>query len=287
MSKFSKFFVRFFALVSVCLIATITLFATGIIDPPVILDIYDDKEYVEQTEDKDTQNSTNQNLSSSGNITISSNTSTDVNSIPSVLTIKLKGDYLTAFNKATKNLPANDKNSRVLIKVGLQILQSKTISYENALHFYALGSKAAGYQRNAKTYNLRNVIDRINSGSYIYTDCFGFVRLTHSIACYTLNNKNPEEVSGLSGLYGYKGAYSQGKEFNSLQKLKSGAVIYDCLTGSGSGERHVAMFLYSNGTEVVFMDQSGLHTGTFRNGNHIYSPISSTPYKFNKFKNYN
>ena len=76
-----------------------------------------------------------------------------------------------------------------------------------------------------------------------------------------------------------------------MQGFKPGAVIYDCLTGLdagySSGDRHVAMYLFRNGTEVVYMDQSGLHTGTYKNGNHIYSTSSKTPYKFNKFKNFN
>ena len=71
-----------------------------------------------------------------------------------------------------------------------------------------------------------------------------------------------------------------------MKKLKSGAVIYDCITGSGSGNRHVAMYLYTNGTEVIYMDQDGISTGKFQNGSYIYSAKSSNPYKFNKFKNY-
>lgn len=286
MSKFRKIL----ACLCVCLIATITLFATGILETPVFLDIYQDKQY-EETTKKPTETGTNLGSSNDGSVVISSSTSVDVNSIPSALKIKLTGDYLTAYNKATKSLPKDDKNSRVLVKVGLQILQANVISYENALHFYSLDYKASGSQRNKKTYSLLDCINRINEGKYIYTDCFGFVRLAHSIACYSLNNKNPENVSGLNGLYGYKGAYSQGKTYNSMSGFKAGAVIYDCLTGIEAGysttDRHVAMYLFRNGTEVVYMDQSGLHTGTYKNGNHIYSTSSKTPYKFNKFKNFN
>ena len=291
MSRFTKIFSRILACFCVCLIGTITLFATGILEAPIFLDIYSDKQYEETTTKKPAETGTQLGASNDGSITISSSTSVDVNSIPSALNIKLTGNYLTAYNKATASLPKDDKNSRVLIKVGLQILQAKVISYENALHFYSLTYKASGSQRNQKTYSLMDCINRINKGYYIYTDCFGFVRLTHSITCYTLNNKHPENVSGLSGLYSYKGGYSEGKTYNSMSDFKPGAVIYDTMTGIeagySSGNRHVAMYLYRNGTEVVYMDQSGLKTGTYRNGNHIYSTASKTPYKFNKFKNYN
>lgn len=286
MSKLTKILASF----CVCVIAIIALFATGVFETPVFLDIYQDKQY-EETTKKPAETGPQLGASNDGSIVISSSSSVDINSIPSALKIKLTGDYLTAYNKATKSLPIDDKKSRVLIKVGLQILQAKVISYENALHFYSLDYKASGSQRNKKQYSLLDCINRINEGRYIYTDCFGFVRLAHSIACYTLNNKNPEDVSGLNGLYGYKGAYSQGKTYNTMQGFKPGAVIYDCLTGLdagySSGDRHVAMYLFRNGTEVVYMDQSGLHTGTYKNGNHIYSTSSKTPYKFNKFKNFN
>jgi hypothetical protein len=286
MSKFSKILACFF----VCVIGLIALFATGVLEAPIFLDIYKDKQY-EETIKTPTQTGSQLGSSNDGSIVISSSTSVDINSIPSALKIKLTGDYLTAYNKATSSLPKDDKNSRVLIKVGLQILQAKVISYENALHFYSLDYKASGSQRRQTKYSLLDCINRINEGKYIYTDCFGFVRLAHSIACYTLNNKHPENVSGLSGLYGYKGGYSQGKTYNSMSGFKPGAVIYDCLTGLdagySSGDRHVAMYLFRSGTEVVYMDQSGLHTGTYRNGNHIYSTASKTPYKFNKFKNFN
>lgn len=295
MKKFSKLLAKTFAIFSLCIVVIIALFVTGIVESPVFLDIYSDKQYEKVTDSSNTgtegntnsNSNSNQGNSNSNSVTISTNTSVDERTVPSALTIKLSGNYLTAFNKAVKTLPADDLKSQVLLKVGLQILQSKTITYHLALHFYSLDYKNTSDKKNKQTYNLNDAIRRINSGQYIYTDCFGFVRLTHSIACYTLNNKNPESVSGLSGLYGYKGAYSQGAEFNSLSKLKSGAVIYDTLTGSGSGERHVAMYLYSNGSEVVYMDQSGIHTGTFKSGSHIYSPLYSNPYKFNKFKNYN
>lgn len=291
MSKFSKAIFRVFAGICVCFVLAITLFATGLAEPPIFLDIYQDKNYEEVANSKENQSSSNSSNSNDGSVTITTpeSSSTNVNSVPSALNITLSGDYLTAFNKACKTLPNSDTSSKILIKVGLQILQSKTIIYENALHFYSLDYKNSGSKPKAQSYNLKDCINRINSKNYIYTDCFGFVRLTHAIACYTINSTYPEKVSGLSGLYGWKGGYSEGKTFNSLKTLKSGAIVYDTLTGSKANNycRHVAMYLYSNGNEVLLMDQGGLRVGTFKNNCYIYSATSSNPYNFNKFKNYN
>jgi hypothetical protein len=147
MSKFSKILACFF----VCVIGLIALFATGVLEAPIFLDIYQDKQY-EETIKTPTQTGSQLGSSNDGSIVISSSTSVDINSIPSALKIKLTGDYLTAYNKATSSLPKDDKNSRVLIKVGLQILQAKVISYENALHFYSLDYKASGSQRRQTKY---------------------------------------------------------------------------------------------------------------------------------------
>ncbi len=207
--------------------------------------------------------------------------------VSSVLNIKLTGTYLDAYNKATKNLTdsSSDRNKKLVALVGLQILQAKVIKYENELHFYSLTYSASAGTAKAKYYNLTDAIERINSGKRIYTDCFGFVRLTHSIAAYTLNKTNPGKVVGLGGLYGYVGAYT-GASISSLNKLDTGTVIYDRLTGSGSSKnRHVAMFLYSNGNSVVYMDQGGVYTGTYKDSSYIYYQ-KSNPYKFNTFKSY-
>ena len=205
----------------------------------------------------------------------------------SVLNIKLSGEYLEVYNKATKNLTnsTSDKNKKLVALIGLQILQAKVIKYENELHFYSLTYSNSGGTSAAKYYSLKDCIDRINAGQRIYTDCFGFVRLAHSIAAYTINSKNPESVPGLSGLYGYKGSYT-GNSIASLNKLDCATVIYDRLTGSGSSKnRHVAMFLYSDGNSVVYMDQGGVYTGTYKESSYIYYQ-KSNPYKFNTFKNY-
>lgn len=207
--------------------------------------------------------------------------------IASPLNIVLSGNYLSAYNSATKNLSnsTSDRNRKLVVKIGLQILQSKTIKYENALHFYSLSYSTSAGTPKAKTYSLKDAIKRINAGERIYTDCFGFVRLTHSIACYAINPNNPGSVSGLSGLYGYIGAYSHSSKYSSLNVMNAGTVIYDRLTGS-SGDRHVAMFLYANGNSVVYMDQGGIKTGEFKSSGYIYSAAVSNPYKFNGYKDY-
>ena len=218
----------------------------------------------------------------------SSNTSS--NDVESVLNIKLTGSYLDAYNNATKYLSdsTSDRNKKLVVKIGLQILQSKVIKYENALHFYSLSYSNSGGTPKAIKYNLKDCIDRINARQTIYTDCFGFVRLAHSIACYSINPSNPSSVSGLSGLYGYKGGYSQASTYSSLTSLKAGTVIYDRLTGT-NGDRHVAMFLYATGNSVVYMDQGGIKAGEFTSDGsryYIYSNAVRNPYKFNGFKNY-
>lgn len=208
--------------------------------------------------------------------------------VESVLNITLSGTYLETYQKATKGLSNStvDRNRKMIAKIGLQILQSKVIKYENALHFYSLTYSASGGTAKAKTYNLKNCIDRINKGQTIYTDCFGFVRLTHSIACYTLNPSNPESVQGMSGLYGYKGSYT-GAGITSLDKLACGTVIYDRLTGTGSTtNRHVAMYLYTENGKVVYIDQSRIFSGEHKESSYIYSKPGSRAYKFNTYKNY-
>ena len=265
MSKGSKILLRIFAFLGVCVITVVILFATGVIEPPPFLDIYNDKKNEQQSNDD----------------------TVGAKDVPSALTIELSGEYLEVFNKAVKTLPEDDLNSRILIKVGLQILQSDTIKYKRHLHFYSLDYTNSCSVENKQKYSLTDAITRINADQFIYTDCFGFVRLAHSIACYTINSVNPASVAGLSGLYGYKGAYSQGATFDSMSSLKSGAVVYDTLTGSGTGERHVAMYLYGTGNDIVLMDESGLRKScSFKTDGYIYSE-SSNPYKFNKFKNYN
>lgn len=274
MSNLSKAWYRLLVFLGVCCVTIVSLLATGLVDLSDILD------------------SNNEVLASPEYTSYSiQNNSTSSEDIPSALTIKLSGEYLDAFKQASKTISTSDTKSLTLIKVGLQILQSKTIKYENALHFYSLDYTSSGASAKAKTYSLKNCINRINNGERIYTDCFGFVRLVHSITCYTINNNSPESVSGISGLYGWKGAYSEGKNITSINSIKSGAVIYDTKTGRDAGyssnNRHVAMYLYANSNTVFYMDQGGIKSGQIKNENYIYSSCNSTPYKFNKFKNYN
>ena len=211
----------------------------------------------------------------------------EVEVVSTVLNIKLAGAYLEVYNEATKNLTdsVSDRNRKLVAMVGLQILQSKVIKYENELHFYSLNYSNSGATPAAKYYSLKDCIERINAGQKIYTDCFGFVRLAHSIAAYSIDSKNPENVAGLNGLYGYKGSYT-GSAISNLNKLNCSTVIYDRLTGTGSSKnRHVAMYLYSNGNSVVYMDQGGVYTGIYKDNSYIYY-AKSNPYKFNTFKNY-
>ncbi len=200
------------------------------------------------------------------------------------LNISLSGEYLSAYNKTACNLgnSQSDYNKKLVTKIALQILQSNVIKYENQLHFYALSYKGSGGTPKAVYYNLENCISRINKGERIYTDCFGFVRLAHAIACYQICPSDPSSVQSLSGLYGYKGAYSQGKSFSALSSVTAGSVIYD-LSGGG---RHVAMFLYSNGNDVVYCDQGGLKSGEYLGGGQIYSPVYSNPYRYTASKSY-
>lgn len=270
MSNSSNIFYKVITFIAVCVICVVALFASGAVALPAWLDLSNDQGY---------------DGGGSGG-----NNSSDVSNVPSALNISLTGDYLNAFNNASKTIPQSDTKSLILIKVGLQVLQSKTIKYENKLHFYSLEYSSSGGTAGAETYSLTNCITRINSGSRIYTDCFGYVRLVHSIACYTINRTSPASVSGISGLYGWKGAYADGGNITSMSNLKSGSVIYDTKTGKDAGyssnNRHVAIYLYTNNSTIVYMDQSGIKTGQFKSGGYIYSAINSTPYKFNKFKTY-
>ena len=159
MSKFSKIFLRIFAGLSVCFFITIALFATGVIEAPVFLNIYQDKQYDDLNSSADNGKYYSDVSNGGGALNIAA----DPNKVPSALTITLKGDYLTAFKKATKTFGSKDTKSQILIKVGLQILQSKTIRYERALHFYSLSYSNAGNAQFAKSYSLNNCINRINA----------------------------------------------------------------------------------------------------------------------------
>lgn len=276
-----------FLVIEFVLIASVML---GFIQPVSLTDL--DLWSKTQTE---SESKSSGGTSSSGGGSSSSTTKSDnnvvsvtgsISDVSSVLNITLKGDYLTAYNNAVKGLSnsTSDRNKKMVAKIGLQILQSKTIKYENRLHFYSLSYSSSGGSAGAVYYSLTDCINRINSGKRIYTDCFGFVRLVHSIACYTIDSSNPNSVSGLSGLYGHKGSYT-GSSLSSLSKVSCGTVIYDRLTGS-SGDRHVAMFLYASGNSVVYMDQGGIKTGEHKYSSYIYSATGSNPYKFNTYKNY-
>lgn len=207
--------------------------------------------------------------------------------ISTPLNIELSGRYLESYNEATKNLTESesDRNKRLVAMIGLQILQANVIKYEYEYHFYSLEYSNSGGVQAAEFYSLKDCIDRINTKKTVYTDCFGFVRLVHSIAAYSINSDNPKSVNGLCELYGYRGSYT-GSAISSLNKLDCSTLIYDRLTGTGSSEnRHVAIYLYSNGNKVVYMDQAGIFEGTYNDSSYIYYP-KLNPYKFNTFKSY-
>jgi len=294
MSTFFKVLGRTFIVILVCFVAVAGLLISGAFEMPIFVDTTKSAPLVSTYTKTNTSNSNSSsgssNSSSSNNsntIVISTtNSSTGVNSIPSALTIKLEGKYLEAYTNATSNIPVSDTKSRILIKVGLQILQSGTITYEYALHYYSLNYTHSASEQKVKQYNLLDAINRINQKKTIYTDCFGYARLTHVIAAYTINPKDPGSVEGLGNMYGLKGGYADGKTYNNLSVLKNGAMLYDCVTGSGGGSRHVAIFLYAKGNSVTYMDQSGLHTGEFK-GTYIYAVKGSAkPYNFNKYRNF-
>lgn len=203
------------------------------------------------------------------------------------LNIELSGRYLESYRIATKNLSNSDsdRNKKLVAMIGLQILQANVIKYEYEYHFYSLEYSNSGGVQAAEFYSLKDCIDRINTKKTVYTDCFGFVRLVHSIAAYSINSDNPKSVNGLCELYGYRGSYT-GSAISSLNKLDCSTLIYDRLTGTESlKNRHVAIYLYSNGNKVVYMDQAGIFEGTYNDSSYIYYP-KLNPHKFNTFKSY-
>lgn len=183
----------------------------------------------------------------------------------SALNIVLTGKYKEHYNKAIANLSNSDEDEKrkLVCKVGLQILQSNLIKYERYLHFYSLAYTNSVGQGQKQFYSLTDAIKTINKNQIIYTDCFGYVRLVYSISAYSINPSNPEAVSGLKELYGYRGAYSTATKISSQSVLKPGDMIVD-KTGGG---KHVAIYLYSVGTTIVYIDETYLtSTATFSNG---------------------
>ena len=233
-----------------------------------------------------TSTSSNNNSKSSSSSSSSSQSSATWYTSP--LTITLSGTYLTTYNNAIKGLSKSklvDRKRELVIHVGLQILQSGVITYENKLHYYSLKYSTTCDKPGRDTYSLTNAISRINSKSKIYTDCFGFVRLTHSIAAYAINKTNPEKVGGLSSLYGYQGSYIHSSKIGSSSKLVTASVLMDRDTGSGGGNRHVAIYLYTSGSDIIYMDQKGVYTACWKYSS-VYYGVISNPYKFAYAKDY-
>ena len=72
-----------------------------------------------------------------------------------------------------------------------------------------------------------------------------------------------------------------------MKNVKTGAVIYDTLTApAGRTGRHVAMYLFTQGSNIYYMDQGGIKKGIYKSNGYI-TTAGSNPYKFDKFKNYN
>lgn len=212
-----------------------------------------------------------------------------VNNSP--LKIMLDGEYQSAFLNATNKLSSSstDNYKKLVAKIGLQILQSNTIVYENDYHYYSLSYTNNAGSAHKQYYSLESAIVRINSGQKIYTDCFGFVRLTFSIACYSVNKTSPQNVAGLNSLYGYAGGFQNTSKITSPLNLNCGTMIADRITGNNvnSTDRHVAIFLYKDDNTYYYIDQDGIHSASFSySGKYIYSSVYSSPYKFNCFRNF-
>lgn len=207
------------------------------------------------------------------------------------LNVTLSGDYYSAYLNAVKELSDSetDNYKKLIAKIGLQILQSNTIVYSYDYHYYSLSYSASANVANKKYYNLKSAINCINSDKKFYTDCFGFVRLAYSIACYAVNSSAPQNVQKLNALYGYAGGYQNTTKITSSSNLTCGAMLADRLTGSigGTTDRHVAIFLYRSGNTCYYMDQDGLFAASYVSaGNYVYSMVYSKPYKFNCYKNF-
>lgn len=209
----------------------------------------------------------------------------------SPLNITLSGNYYNAYLNAVKGLSntESDNYKKLIAKIGLQILQSNTIVYSYDYHYYSQNYSASANVANKRYYNLKSTINCINSGKKFYTDCFGFVRLTYSIACYAVNSSAPQNVQKLNALYGYAGGYQNTAKITSSNNLTCGTLLADRLTGSvdGTTDRHVAIFLYRSGNTYYYMDQDGVFGASYVSaGNYVFSPVYSKPYKFNCYKNF-
>jgi len=231
---------------------------------------------------------TNPGSNGSGSTSTSTSALNSAKWYTSPLKITLSGNYLTTYNNAVKGLSKNNEDDRkreLVVHIGLQILQSEVITYENALHYYSLNYTTTCDKASKDTYSLTNAISRINSKSKIYTDCFGFARLSHCIAAYAINPSHPENVSGLNKMYGWQGGYANSSKIGDSSKLTTGSVIMDRTTGSGSGNRHVAIFLYASGDKLIYMDQKGIFTAKWKYSS-VYCDAVSKPYKFAYAKDY-
>lgn len=136
-------------------------------------------------------------------------------------------------------------------------------------------------------YNLNDAVTALNSGpkfsyyrhrndkydeGYLFTDCFGFVRLAHCLMGYSYGASDIEDYTNV---YEYAGGFD-GATITSLNDLKVGT----CIQASG----HVAMYLYTeeDGETVHWIDQGGIKSTAI----YVGGKIKGSGYTFYKYKNY-
>lgn len=247
-------------------------------------------------------------------------TEVDPDTIASPLNNPLEGKYRQWFLETSKRC-SDDIKRLTLVKIALQILQ-RGIIYQYAIHKYSekfngLSNKPnycnntnnkhrycdiSGctncYQYKKVDYNLSTTINILNAGKVfgyyrewnnntdygvIFTDCFGFVRLSHAAMGYFLS---PDSPRSNTSVYEWGGSYEGSPHTStSLSTLKVGTCIQDRLTGPG--DRHVAMYLYTgdDGT-VYYIDQGGLCTAKFKKGSDNKYTITDGNYRFNTYIDY-
>ena len=115
------------------------------------------------------------------------------------------------------------------------------ISYHRQEHYYSDSFSGDPRYTDKVYYNYTKAINCIVNDITIRTDCFGYVRLCYSAA-------------GFSYFWGYTGAYSNiNKRCTDLSQIQAGAVLRSDHVGGGN--RHVALFLYADGTNCWYIDQ--------------------------------
>lgn len=120
------------------------------------------------------------------------------------------------------------------------------ISYHRQEHYYSDSFSGDPRYTDKVYYNYTNAINCIVNDITIRTDCFGYVRL-----CYC--------AAGFNYFWGYTGSYSNiTTRCTDLSQIHAGAVLRSKhVGGEKDGQnRHVALFLYADGTDCWYIDQS-------------------------------